>query len=257
MVKAATAPAIEKIKGVRHGFFERTGGVSEGIYGSLNCGRGSDDVPSAVTENRRRIAASFSIEEPNLLTLYQEHSPNVKVVNEIWDAAEAPRADAMVTTEPGIALGILTADCAPVLFADGEGRVVGAAHAGWRGAFGGVLENTVAEMVNQGADKGSITAALGPCISQASYEVGDDFRREFVSSDGSNKRFFEEGRRAGHWQFDLMAFVQAKLDAIGITVARDCADCTYDNEERFFSFRRTTHLGESDYGRQVSVIMRA
>lgn len=257
MITAAAASALNQVDGVRHGFVERTGGVSNGIYASLNCGRGSDDDSAAVTTNRRRVAAKFGIDEPSLLTLYQIHSARVELVSKPWAPADAPRADAMVTTKRGIGLGILTADCAPVLFADLNGRVVGCAHAGWRGAFGGVLENTVEEMINQGADKDSILASIGPCISQAAYEVGADFRSEFVMTHAAHERFFVRGRREGHWQFDLVGFVETRLRSIGVHVSREAALCTYENDSKFFSYRRTTHQGEEDYGRQISVIMLA
>ena len=255
MVVTTKAAPLSDVGAVRHGFFQRGGGVSEHIYASLNCGRGSDDAADAVAENRRLVAEYFGRGADELLTLYQIHSPNVAHVTEAWAPNEAPQADAMVTNTPGLVLGILTADCAPVLFADREGTVVGAAHAGWRGAFGGVLEATVEEMVRQGADKNEIIAAIGPCISQAAYEVGDEFRATFVDTDDQNVRFFVEGERDGHWQFDLMSYVAQRLRALGVSLETGTAACTYQNEARYYSYRRSTHRNEPDYGRQVSAIM--
>lgn len=254
MAVAARAAVLSGIEPVRHGFFERQGGVSEDIYASLNCGRGSDDLPSAVEVNRRRVADQLGIEPDRLLSLYQIHSPQVEVVTKGWPPMAAPRADAMVTVERGLGLGILTADCAPVLFADTGGSVIAAAHAGWKGALGGVLENTVETMIDLGADKKEIRAAIGPCISQAAYEVGDDFKQQFVNTDATYERFFVPGQREGHWQFDLPACVSDRLNKIGVDSFVETADCTYGDPSRFFSYRRATHRGERDYGRQISVI---
>ncbi len=254
MEMAAKAAALSDIEPVRHGFFERQGGVSEDIYASLNCGRGSDDLPSAVEANRRRVANELGIGDDRLLSLYQVHSPQVEVVTRGWTPMAAPRADAMVTAERGVGLGILTADCAPVLFADKRGSVIAAAHAGWKGALGGVLENTVETMVDLGTDKKEIRAAIGPCISQAAYEVGEEFKQQFVGTDATYERFFVLGEREGHWQFDLPGFVSDRLDKIGVESFAEKADCTYGDPSRFFSYRRATHRGEGDYGRQISVI---
>ncbi len=255
MVVTTKASTLTDIQSIRHGFFQRGGGVSQDIYASLNCGRGSDDAKDAVAENRRLVAEYFGRDSGDLLTLYQIHSPRVAYVTDAWAPDEAPQADAMVTKTPGVVLGILTADCAPVLFSDRTGTVVGAAHAGWRGAFGGVLEATVEEMIRQGADENGISAAIGPCISQAAYEVGDEFRATFLDAEGGNAAFFVEGEREGHWQFDLVSYVATRLRALGVSPETDAAACTYQNEARYFSYRRSTHRSEPDYGRQVSAIM--
>jgi YfiH family protein len=246
--------SLALLDGVRHAFYTRRGGVSEGIYDSLNCGLGSGDLRDAVVENRRRAMAYLELPEAALATNFQIHSPDVILVEEVWPRDERPRADAMVTRAPGIALGILTADCAPVLFADNFNGIVGAAHAGWRGALSGVAEATVAAMVKLGADISSIQAAIGPCIAQASYEVGPEFPGLFLSQDEGNRRFFGPSQRPGHFMFDLSGYLAARLRAIGIaeveTIARDtCADA-----EDFFSYRRTTLSQGKDYGRGLSAI---
>jgi YfiH family protein len=246
--------SLALLNGVRHAFYTRRGGVSEGIYDSLNCGLGSGDLRDAVVENRRRAMAYLELPEAALATNFQIHSPDVILVEEVWPRDERPRADAMVTRAPGIALGILTADCAPVLCADNFNGIVGAAHAGWRGALSGVAEATVAAMVKLGADISSIQAAIGPCIAQASYEVGPEFPGLFLSQDEGNRRFFGPSQRPGHFMFDLSGYLAARLRAIGIaeveTIARDtCADA-----EDFFSYRRTTLSQGKDYGRGLSAI---
>jgi hypothetical protein len=248
-----TASSLDRLDGVRHGFFSREGGVSGGIYASLNCGFGSSDRADHVAENRARVAAAVDLPPDAVLTVYQVHSPEVVTVMATWSPGEAPKADGMVTRTPGIALGILAADCAPVLFADAQAGVVGAAHAGWKGALAGVVETTVARMVGLGAKPANIAAVVGPCIAQKSYEVGAEFRDRFVAAATAHERFFVAGERAGHYQFDLPAFVQSRLEAAGVgsiaTLARD----TYGNET-LFSYRRATHRGESDYGRNLSII---
>jgi YfiH family protein len=250
------------LPGIAHGFFGREGGVSDGIYASLNCGPGSRDAPEAVTENRRRVAAQLGAER--IVSLSQVHSPIVHVVDAGWDTAQRPEGDGLVTATPGIALGILTADCAPVLFADDKARVIGAAHAGWKGALGGVLEATLAAMEQLGASRGRIVAAIGPCISQHNYEVGAEFRTRFLeaaplrlSGQGApsgNARFFIESERPGHYHFDLEGYVAARLAVAGVA-AEPLSACTYPVENGFFSFRRTTHRGEPDYGREISGIV--
>jgi len=236
---------------ISHGFFGRTGGASLGIYASLNCGPGSNDDPANVAENRRR--ARMALGASALNTSYQIHSPNVVNVDAPWSIA--PQADAMVTKTRGIALGILSADCAPVLFADVEAQVIGAAHAGWKGALSGVIEATVATMEAQGARRSRIAAALGPCISQANYEVGEEFHARFAAADPANTRFFAAGTRAGHHQFDLEGFVAARLVRAGVANLSRLSTCTYAREAEFFSFRRATHRGEEDYGRELSAIV--
>jgi polyphenol oxidase len=241
------------LPGIEHGFFGRDGGLSQGLYASLNCGPGSKDDPAAVTENRRRVMAALGAER--LVSLAQIHSPMVYTVGANWDAARHPEGDGMVTATPGIALGILTADCAPVLFADPKARVVGAAHAGWKGALGGVLEATLGAMEQAGAARKDITAAIGPCISQESYEVGADFRARFALADPDNQRFFTPANRADHYQFALEGYIAARLAAAGIRATLPLSTCTYPVENGYFSFRRTTHRGELDYGREISAIL--
>lgn len=237
--------------GVAHGFFGLEGGVSTGLYAALNCGPGSKDAPEAVTENRRRVAGALGAAE--LVSLSQVHSPIVHTL----DSAPPQRleGDAMVSAIPGLALGILTADCAPVLLADAEARVIGAAHAGWKGALGGVLEATLDAMEKLGADRGRIAAAVGPCISQANYEVGWDFRDRFLEQGLRNRKFFTPSGKEGHYRFDLEDYAAARLTAAGIASVEKMGVCTYPPENGFFSFRRTTHAGEPDYGRQVSAIL--
>lgn len=239
---------------IRHGFFSRRGGVSTGIYAGLNCGLGSSDDPKAVAENRARAAAALDLPPEALCTVYQIHSPRVVTVTRPWRRDAAPEADAMVTREPGIALGILTADCVPVLLADDQANVVGAAHAGWKGALSGVLEATVAAMETLGADRQRIASAIGPSIAKESYEVGPEFRATFEAADAANARFFGPSDRDGHWLFDLQDYVSERLAKAGIAASREAAIDTYASEELCFSYRRTTHRRESDYGRLLSAI---
>lgn len=234
-----------------HGFFGREGGVSGGIYAGLNCGTGSYDNKLAVAENRRRVAAAMGMKPENLTTVHQVHSPNVVVVNATI-TGNPPQADAMVTDVPGVLLGILTADCAPVLFADHNAGVVGAAHAGWGGAYGGVLENTVMAMEKLGADRARIRAVVGPCIAQASYEVGPEFIDRFSADDRA--QYFIRSDRAGHYRFDLPAYAIGRLRGAGLQRIAVLAMDTYTEADYFFSYRRATHHGEPDYGRQISVI---
>lgn len=240
--------------GIRHAFFTREGGVSNGIYASLNGGLGSDDDPAHVAENRKRMAETIGVEPSHFLTLFQIHSPDVIVVEEPWCAADRPRADAMVTRTPGLALGASAADCGPVLFADASARVIGAAHAGWKGALNGVLEATIAAMEKLGADRTRISAAIGPLIRQASYEVGAEFVDRFVAADHANKRFFKPSARDSHAMFDLGGFIRARLETAGLMMIDDVGVDTY-SDERFFSYRRTTHRREPDYGRHIHAIM--
>lgn len=247
------AKPFDVLSRVRHGFFTREGGVSKDIYASLNCGYGSNDDSECVRENRARVALKLGAEPEKLLTVYQVHSPDVAVVTEPWTPDTAPQADAMVTAEPRIALGILTADCVPVLFADEKAHVIGAAHAGWKGAIGGVTDATVAAMERLGAQRERIAAAIGPCIARPSYEVNEDFRRRFEAEDPANERFFADAR-AGHAQFDLEAYVMHRLASAGIRRIEALGLDTYADEDRFFSYRRATHRGEPDYGRQIAII---
>jgi YfiH family protein len=251
-----TSGALDDISAVRHGFMTRAGGVSSGIYGSLNCGLGSSDDPVNVVENRRRCAARFDLEADRLVTLYQVHSPDVVTVERPWAPGEAtPKADAMVTATPGIALGILTADCVPVLLADREAKVIGGAHAGWKGARGGVLKATVAAMVALGARPERIAAAIGPCIAQRSYEVGPEFPGPFLAESPDNADFFAPSRRAGHHMFDIGGYVARRLGDCGVELLQRSPNDTVAEEQRFFSYRRATLRGEKDYGRGLSVIV--
>lgn len=243
------------LSGVVHGFFGRQGGVSGGIFASLNCGYGSSDDQASVRENRTRVANWLGTSEPQILTLYQIHSAETVHVTDLWSRPTAPKADGMATTMKGVALGVLAADCAPVLFADAEAGVVGAAHSGWKGAIGGVSEATVALMEKLGAKRSRIRAAVGPCIGQASYEVGPEFRERFVEHAATNARYFVPSRRAEHWQFDLPGYVAMRLSGIGLAAVEALNVCTYANHDRYFSFRQTTHRQEPDYGRNLSVIM--
>jgi YfiH family protein len=245
------APELSSHAYLRHAFFTRQGGVSEGLYASLNGGLGSNDAQGAVAENRARMCAQLGLPAPNLVSLYQVHSADVVTVEAPF--AERPKADAMVTRVPGLALGIATADCGPILFADPENRVVGAAHAGWKGALGGVVEATVAAMERLGAERETIVAVLGPTISQGNYEVGADFVARFRDEVPDSERFFAEGRE-GHAQFDLPAFILARLAEARVGEATALGLCTYADPERFYSFRRTTHRSEPDYGRLISAI---
>lgn len=247
-----TSPALA---GVHHAFFTRRGGVSTGIYASLNTGPGSKDAPDAVAENRARCARALGVRPDRLLSLYQIHSARAVLAEEPWARANAPEADAVVTRERGLALGILAADCAPVLFADSHARVIAAAHAGWRGALSGVLEAAIALMIDQGAKRERIVAAVGPCIGAQSYEVGPEFEARFRAEDANASRFFTPAARPAHFQFDLPRYVASRLAAQEIAAVDTVAHCVYQNEADFFSYRRGTHRGEADYGRNLSAIV--
>ncbi len=246
---------------IPHGFLGRRGGVSTGAYASLNVGIGSDDDPAAIAENRRR-ATEAVLPGAKLVGLYQVHSADAVTVIEPFDDAVRPHADALVTNRPGLALGILTADCAPVLFADREAGVVAAAHAGWKGALGGVTDSTILAMEAIGAHRDRIVAAVGPCIARASYEVDDGFIRRFCEADPENERFFADGRavenRGDRYQFDLEAYVVSRLAVAGIgrieALGLDTYTAKDEGDDRFFSYRRATHRGEPSYGRQISII---
>lgn len=237
---------------VPHGFLGRRGGVSTGIHAGLNVGLGSDDDRAAITENRRRAVIAVQ-PGARLATVHQVHSPDVVTVTTPFADDARPPADALVTDRPGLLLGILTADCAPVLLADAHAGVVGAAHAGWKGALSGVTDNAIAAMEALGADRSRIVAAVGPCIARVSYEVDDGFARRFEEHEPANERFFTPGRD-GHQQFDLEAYVAARLAAAGIVRVEAMGLDTYPDEDRFFSYRRATHRGEPGYGRQISLI---
>lgn len=246
MIRART------LDGVAHGFLGRRGGVSVGVMAGLNVGIGSDDDPAAVAENRRRAVAAIAA-ATRLATVYQIHSADAVIVTDAHDETQRPRADAMATDRPGIALGIVTADCAPVLFADQAAGIVGAAHAGWKGALGGVTDATIAAMETLGARRDRIVAAIGPCIARPSYEVDAGFVARFTTADPANERFFADGR-AGHHQFDLEAYVAHRLAVAGLGRVEALGLDTYPDEARFYSYRRATHRGEPSYGRQIAVI---
>jgi polyphenol oxidase len=247
------APSLSAFSNIRHAFFTRQGGVSEGIYASLNGGIGSSDEPDRVKENRRRMADTLNVAPDALISVYQVHSPDAALVEGPW-GPERPKADAMVTKVPGLALAITTADCGPVLFADPESGVIGAAHAGWRGAVTGVLESTIEAMERLGAERSRIVAALGPTISQEAYEVGPEFVQRFTEEAPGHEHFFRPSGKPDHAMFDLPGFIGARLNAAGIGGFTNLGLCTYSDEERFFSYRRTTHRREPDYGRLISAI---
>lgn len=237
---------------VPHGFFGRRGGVSTGEMWGLNVGYGSGDEPDLIAENRRR-AVEAVLPGAELATVHQVHSPNVEYVEQAWPQDERPHADAMVTDRPGILLGVLAADCAPVLFEDAEAGIVGAAHSGWRGAFGGVNEATIEAMENLGASRERIAAAVGPCVAQPSYEVDESFRANFLEQEAANARFFTPGP-AGKPHFDLPAYILARLERAGILHTEALACDTYAEPDRFYSYRLSTHRNEPSYGRQISMI---
>lgn len=243
------------LKGISHGFGTREGGVSQGIYASLNCGVGSKDNQNHVAENRARLAARVGASPDALATPYQTHSPDVAVAEKPWTRADTPKADAVVTVVPGLAIAVSTADCVPVLFADPEAQVVGAAHAGWRGALSGVLEATLNAMEKLGATRGRITASVGPAISQRAYEVGEEFEDTFLASDPANARFFKRETDDAKPHFDLTGYVTARLEAVGAGRTENLGLCTYYDSARFFSYRRSCHESEPDYGRQISAIL--
>ncbi|MCB1384647.1 MAG: peptidoglycan editing factor PgeF [Nitratireductor sp.] len=240
------------LSGIGHGFFTREGGVSTGLYRGLNTGIGSNDDPRHVMENRARVARYFGLPPQGLATLYQIHSPDAVILAGPI-AGERPKADGMATATPGIVLGVQTADCGPVLFADADAGVVGACHAGWKGATGGVMESTVEAMEQLGATRAGIRAVLGPTISGRSYEVGPEFSERLIALDPGNTRWLAPSQNPGHAMFDLPGYIVNRLRSAGIEAA-STGQCTYEDEARFFSYRRTTHRKEADYGRQISAI---
>ena len=239
---------------IRHGFFTREGGVSDGFYGSLNCGYGSDDQAANVAENRKRVVQELGVLEANLLTCYQQHTATALVVEEPWSPDVTPIADGMATKTPGLALGILTADCAPVLLADECAGVIGAAHGGWQGALGGIIEATLERMTELGASIGNIKAAIGPCIQQKSYEVGPEFLERFIKASVNNANHFQPSTKDGHHMFDLAGFVAVRLQQVGIAGIDQTGYDTCRDEHLFYSYRRSVLQGEKDYGREISVI---
>src|SRR4051794_32371863 len=247
------SPLLLAIPDVRHAFFSREGGVSGGIYESLNGGIGSMDDASHVAENRRRMAEALGVEPRRLLTAFQVHSPDVAVATAPWDTALRPRADALVSATENLAIGVTVADCGPVLLVDPTARVIGAAHAGWKGALGGVLESTVAAMEQLGAARAGIVAAIGPLIRQHSYEVGSEFVERFIEADAEHALYFIPSSRDGHAMFDLAGFIRMRLENAGVLMIDDIGVDTY-SDERFFSYRRSVHRKEPDYGRHVHSI---
>ena len=248
------APSLAALPGIRHAFFTRQGGVSTGLYESLNGGMGSRDAHENVLENRARMARSLGIEPPHLVACWQVHSANCVVLDTPWTREDAPQADAIATAVPGLGATITVADCGPVLFADPVARVVGAAHAGWKGAFGGVVEATVAQMERLGAERGRIYAAIGPLIRQPSYEVGEEFIARFLAESPTLVRFFAPADRPHHALFDLPGFITDRLTEARVGHIEDLGLDTYADAARFYSFRRSTHRNEPDYGRMVAAI---
>lgn len=249
-----SSDVMSAIPGLRHAFFTREGGVSDGIYAGLNGGLGSNDDPEHVRENRRRMAAHLGVVPEHFLSVHQIHSPDAVVATGPWDGAVRPKADALVTATPNLAIGVTTADCGPILFVDPNARVIGAAHAGWKGALTGVLESTLQAMEQLGAERGRIIAAIGPLIRQQSYEVGAEFVTRFVDDDAEHGRFFLPSDRAGHAMFDLGGFIRMRLERAGVLLIDDLGLDTYA-DARFFSYRRSVHRQEPDYGRHVHAIM--
>jgi YfiH family protein len=244
---------LSALPGIRHAFFTREGGVSTGIYSGLNGGLGSNDDRAAVLENRARMAQTLGVPAHHLLGLYQIHSPDVIVVEAPF-GEERPKADAMVTRVPGLALGVSSADCGPILFADPKARVVGAAHSGWKGAFSGIMESTLAAMEGLGARRADIIAVLGPTIGPKAYEVGPEFMNRFLADDDADADLFAPSEKPGHGFFNLPGFIARRAEASGVGRFADLGLCTYGDEARFYSYRRATHRGEADYGRLISAI---
>lgn len=249
-----TIGPLNEVARIRHGFFSRQGGVSEGVYATLNCGYGSGDDAAKVTENRARAMAQIELERDRLVTAYQCHSAEVAVVETPWEREAAPKVDGLVTREPKLGLGILTADCAPVLMADAKGRAIGAAHAGWRGALDGILEATIEAMIGLGARREAIVVGIGPMIGQRSYEVGPEFPAPFLEQSEDNGDFFYPARREGHFMFDLKGYIARRLGRAGLGRVQILPCDTCAEENRFYSYRRACLRGESAYGRGLSVI---
>jgi purine-nucleoside/S-methyl-5'-thioadenosine phosphorylase / adenosine deaminase len=245
---------LSAIPGLRHAFFTRDGGVSDGVYAGLNGGLGSRDDPDRVVENRRRMAETLGVAPTHLLSVHQTHSPDTIVATAPWNGAARPKADALVTRSEGLAISVTTADCGPILFVDPRARVIGAAHAGWKGALAGILESTIDAMEKLGADRSGMVAAIGPLIRQPSYEVGNEFVERFLEADAENAIFFLPGERNGHAMFDLAGFIRMRLENAGVLMIDDLGIDTY-SDERFYSYRRSVHRKEKDYGRHVHAIV--
>jgi hypothetical protein len=249
-----SSPLFSAIPGLRHAFFTRDGGVSDGFYASLNGGLGSNDDPANIHENRRRMADAMGIAPEQFLNVHQIHSPDAIVATGPWESPSRPKADAIVTRIDGLAIGVTTADCGPILFVDPSARVIGAAHAGWKGALTGIVESTVEAMEKLGAERGGIVAAIGPLIRQPSYEVGSEFIERFLDTDADNAMFFIPANRNGHAMFDLAGFIRMRLENAGVLMIDDLGVDTY-SDERCFSYRRSVHRKEPDYGRHVHAIV--
>jgi YfiH family protein len=248
------ASSLATLPRIRHAFFTRSGGVSQGVYSSLNGGVGSRDAPDNVAENRARMAAALGVNGERFLTPFQIHSADVVVAKQPWTSDSRPRADALVTQVPRLAIGVSTADCGPLMFADSEAGVIGAAHAGWRGALSGVIEATVAAMERLGAQRARIASALGPTIRQSNYEVGAEFIERFLAADPANARYFKPSQRGDHAMFDLCGYIAQRVARAGVTQFEDLGLCTYEDSGRFYSYRRSTHRAEPDYGRHINAI---
>ena len=253
--RVITSANLARLPGIRHGFFTRQGGASDGIYASLNCGLGSNDDRARVIKNRDRVAQHLNTASGQLVTVHQCHSDIALTVDRPFPEGMVPKADAIVTRTPGLVVGALAADCAPVLFADPKAKIVAAAHAGWRGAVGGIIESTIAAMERLGAQRQDICAAVGPCIHQDNYEVGAEFEAQFLAAAPGNAKYFRSlpGKVKAH--FDLPGFVTQQLATANVTSISPSSLCTYSAPDLFFSYRRTTHRGEPDYGRQISAIV--
>jgi YfiH family protein len=247
------SPLLSAIPGLRHAFFTREGGVSDGIYAGLNGGLGSNDDPRNVAENRRRMAAQMGVAPDRFLSVHQTHSPDAVVASGPWEGASRPRADAIVTRTQGLAIGITAADCGPILLVDPSARVIGAAHAGWKGALTGILESTIEAMEKLGAERSGMVAAIGPMIRQHSYEVGSEFVERFIDAEADNAVFFMPSTRERHSMFDLAGFIRMRLENAGVLMIDDIGADTY-SDERFYSYRRSVHRKEPDYGRHVHAI---
>jgi YfiH family protein len=243
-----------KLPGVAHGFFTRAGGHSTGLFASLNCGLGSGDDPDLVAMNRNTVARALGVAEGQVVTAHQVHSADAIEVTAPWPREQRPQVDGLVTRQKGVALGVLTADCGPVLFADVEAGVIGACHAGWKGALTGVSDATIVQMEKLGARRERTVAVLGPTIGPRSYEVGPDFPKQFLAQDAAHAQYFTPSVKKGHYMFDLQQYLVWRLKRSGIAVARNLGLDTYADEAQFFSYRRATHRGETDYGRQISAI---
>jgi len=255
MLKPIEADCLKSLDKIRHGFYTRNGGLSQGLYKELNCGFGSNDPPAIIRANRSKVAKHLYPQADDVVTVYQIHSARAIKIHSPPNPEDLPKADAIITTTPGLVIGVLTADCTPVLFCDADKGVIAAAHAGWRGAQSGILEATVEMMISTGARRENIKAAIGPCISQKNYEVGFDFQNKLLSADATKVDFFTQPQGADKPHFDLPGYVAARLRRLKLGNVQNCFQCTYENDSLFYSFRRTQHRHEPDFGRQISAIV--